>query len=227
MMAPPAPSTRAATSVNATSSGYGPATVARVRSSGCRCSPRSRTVAPMMCAWWSGDGLKGLPKAINTVWVVRSSSRRQAPTLDIFDGGGRQRHLRGRRWPRSRRRQRRQRYAPDIGMKHRRPWPSTTQPCWRTPRARASAEGPMISSLLPPAAPLVAPSSPPTCRRASASCPTSTAALSPEMPRAAQRRTDRRLCPWRGLRIRRAARRTHQLAFKHKHPTCPSPYVRI
>jgi hypothetical protein len=32
------------------------------------------------------DGLKGLPKAINTVWVVRSSSRRQAPP-SIFSTG--------------------------------------------------------------------------------------------------------------------------------------------
>jgi putative transposase len=38
--------------VSATSWGCGPATAGRAPSSGCRCSPRSRTAAPVMCASW-------------------------------------------------------------------------------------------------------------------------------------------------------------------------------
>lgn len=44
-----------------TSSDCGLATVAKPRSSGCRCSPRSRTAAPPMCASWSATALKGYP----------------------------------------------------------------------------------------------------------------------------------------------------------------------
>ena len=39
--------------------GCGPATVARVRSSGCRCRRRSRTEALSMCASWSATASKG------------------------------------------------------------------------------------------------------------------------------------------------------------------------
>ena len=46
---------------NATSSGCGPATAARAPSSGCRCSPRSRTAASQDVCIVVCDGLKGLP----------------------------------------------------------------------------------------------------------------------------------------------------------------------
>ena len=41
---------------NATSWACGPATAARARSSGCRCSPKSRTAASRTCASWSVTG---------------------------------------------------------------------------------------------------------------------------------------------------------------------------
>ena len=50
---------------SATSSGCGPATAARAPSTGCRCSPRSRTAASTTCACVVCDGLKGLPDAID------------------------------------------------------------------------------------------------------------------------------------------------------------------
>src|SRR6185437_1418299 len=39
--------------------GLGPATAQKGRSSGCRCSPRSRTAPPAMCASWSVTASKG------------------------------------------------------------------------------------------------------------------------------------------------------------------------
>ena len=49
--------------------GSGSAPAGRARSSGCRCSPRSRTAAPTTCAS-SCDGLKGLSEAIEATWPL-------------------------------------------------------------------------------------------------------------------------------------------------------------
>lgn len=51
----------------ATSSGCEPAMAARAPSTGCTCSPNSKTVAWPMCSWLC-DWLAGLPDAITTVW---------------------------------------------------------------------------------------------------------------------------------------------------------------
>ena len=53
---------------SATSSGCGSATAARAPSTGCRCSPRSRTAASVDVCIVVCDGLKGLPDAIAAIW---------------------------------------------------------------------------------------------------------------------------------------------------------------
>src|SRR5579884_3690674 len=55
----------------ATSSDCGPATpvpAGRARSTGCTCSPRSRTAAWATCSWFVCDGLTGLPDAVTATW---------------------------------------------------------------------------------------------------------------------------------------------------------------